>query len=1148
MTKILVIDDKADNLVVVKAICKKLLPEVEVITALSGKAGINLARKESPDVILLDIIMPELDGYEVCRLIKAEPELSIIPVILVTAIMTNTSARVRGLEQGADAFLNKPINEDELVAQIKVMLRIKKAEDDLRQEKGDLERIVAERTATLSQNERKFRSLYDNSPLPYHSLDSDGVFVDVNSTWLEVLGYPREEIIGHNYADFLHPEFVSTFNKNFPSFKKSGFVVDVYFKIRHQDGHYVDINLNGSMGYNGDGSVKQSYCVFQDVTDRKRAENRLLESELKFKAFTNQSVDGISVADLDGNYTFVNPAFCEMVGWGEAELLTMNVIDVTADKQDKGTFKRTKSVDEGVPVTVNLVRKDRSEFTAEITGKVLTLGDTKRVHGTIRDITERNQMEMILHEKTALLEDAERISNIGSYNLDIVKGIWTSSNILNMIFGITVQYERDVNGWSELIHSEDRERMLAYLTQNVLGNHEYFDREYRIIRINDLEVRWVHGMGELVFDSDGIPVNMVGTIQDITERKQSEEMLRKNESNLKAIIENSLESIWSINTNYEVQYTNEIFANSFMAAFGVKLFRGVNLLQSLPDSIRPQWKERYDRAFKNEHFVFEDAIDLGHIQIYIEVAVTPILLDDEVIGASFFGRDITESRQAEKTLMESEDRYRKVVQDQTEFIIRYLPDGTRTFVNNSYCAAFNLSQKEALEKNLFDGISAEDGLRIKAKIAAINPTNQVMVDEHNFIQKDGHEVWHHWSDRGIFDKKGVLKEIQAIGQNITERKLSEQALFESEAFNKSITLTAPDAIISINDSGLVQSWNTAAERLFGYSEVEMQGKTLDHIVAPQHVADHTAGLKRLQGGGKAKLLGETTEITALRKGGEEFPIELGLSSWTTDENKFFTGIIRDISERKRIEAELKEALLIAEQANDVKDQFVANVSHEIRTPLNSILGFSDLFKLRYSELLKEKDQVIFDYIGESSARLMHTVDSILNISMLRAGTISIHKEIINLNELIVITANNFKLSAEKKNLSIKFSNPDSPVKILADKNCVSSALINLTDNAIKYTNEGSIELKLELIKGQAKLSIIDTGISISEAYRQRIFEPYTQESEGFTKQYQGVGLGLALTKRYLDLNDVKLELVSEKNVGSTFTLTFPKYKDKKNGK
>jgi signal transduction histidine kinase len=199
-------------------------------------------------------------------------------------------------------------------------------------------------------------------------------------------------------------------------------------------------------------------------------------------------------------------------------------------------------------------------------------------------------------------------------------------------------------------------------------------------------------------------------------------------------------------------------------------------------------------------------------------------------------------------------------------------------------------------------------------------------------------------------------------------------------------------------------------------------------------------------------------------------------------------------------------------------------------------------------LLEEKDQVIFDYIGESSARLMHTVDSILNISMLKAGTISVHKEKINLNHLVAITVNNFKLIAKKKNLSIQFINPDNPVEIFADKNCISSAIANLTDNAIKYTSEGGVELKLAVIKGQVKLSISDTGIGISKEYLQRIFEPYTQESEGFTKHFQGVGLGLALTKRYLDLNDANLELVSKKNVGSTFTLTLPKYKGEKNEK
>jgi len=202
MPKILVIDDKPDNLIVVRAICKKLMPEMQIVTALSGMEGIELARLESPDVILLDIIMPSLDGYEVCRLLKAEPGLSIIPIILLTAILTSSDARVKGFEIGADAFLNKPINENELVAQIKVMLRIKIAEDRLRQEKSELEDLVEERTEVLHYSEQKFRALYENSPLPYHSLDPEGNFVDLNQTWLDLLGYSRECAASDKFRSF----------------------------------------------------------------------------------------------------------------------------------------------------------------------------------------------------------------------------------------------------------------------------------------------------------------------------------------------------------------------------------------------------------------------------------------------------------------------------------------------------------------------------------------------------------------------------------------------------------------------------------------------------------------------------------------------------------------------------------------------------------------------------------------------------------------------------------------------------------------------------------------------------------------------------------------------------------------------------------
>ena len=259
------------------------------------------------------------------------------------------------------------------------------------------------------------------------------------------------------------------------------------------------------------------------------------------------------------------------------------------------------------------------------------------------------------------------------------------------------------------------------------------------------------------------------------------------------------------------------------------------------------------------------------------------------------------------------------------------------------------------------------------------------------------------------------------------------------------------------------------------------------------------------------------------------------------------GAIQDITENKEAEVEKENALLEAKQANEVKDQFIANISHEIRTPLNSILGFSDLFKQRYSNDIQVKDKVIFDYITDSSERLMHTVDSILNMSILKSGTVSIHKEVVNLNQMTGLIVNNFRVVAKKKNLSLDIVESELPAKVFVDINCINSAIGNLTDNAIKYTEKGGVTFTLEVIEEQVTLSISDTGIGISEDYKQRVFEPYTQESEGFTKEYQGVGLGLAITKQFLDLNDVILVLETEKNVGTTFRLTFPKYKDENHG-
>ncbi len=161
---------------------------------------------------------------------------------------------------------------------------------------------------------------------------------------------------------------------------------------------------------------------------------------------------------------------------------------------------------------------------------------------------------------------------------------------------------------------------------------------------------------KVIFDSYGIPEKIIGSVRDITRRKKSEAKIRENEANIQAIIENSLENIWSINADYEIQYVNEQFIREFQNTFGVKLAKGVKILDALPEPLKTLWKERYDKAFNNEHFIFTDKIDLGDKVIYIEVAMNPIVLDGKVTGVSLYGKDITGRKSIELEMIAAKEK------------------------------------------------------------------------------------------------------------------------------------------------------------------------------------------------------------------------------------------------------------------------------------------------------------------------------------------------------------------------------------------------------------------------------------------------------------------------------------------------------------
>ena len=314
--KILAIDDNPDNLTSLRAVMQDALPICTLLTALNGPRGLEQALAEDPDVILLDIVMPGMDGYEVCRRLKADDRLRPIPVVFLTALRTDRESRIQALESGAEAFLSKPFDEQELVAEVRAMAKIKAATLMQRDERSRLRSLVAERTRELQQSEERFRALFEQAPLGYLSLDAEGRFIEVNQTLLETLGYLHEDLIGKWFGEFMAPEFVDAFRERFPLFKTAGHIHSE-FQMLHHDGHRLFIAFEGRIGYQSDGSFKQTHCILTDITKRKQAEAAVRESAQLLEGIINAIPVRVFWKDRNLVYLGCNVAFARDAGFAD---------------------------------------------------------------------------------------------------------------------------------------------------------------------------------------------------------------------------------------------------------------------------------------------------------------------------------------------------------------------------------------------------------------------------------------------------------------------------------------------------------------------------------------------------------------------------------------------------------------------------------------------------------------------------------------------------------------------------------------------------------------------------------------------------------------------------------------------------------------
>jgi PAS domain S-box-containing protein len=391
--------------------------------------------------------------------------------------------------------------------------------------------------------------------------------------------------------------------------------------------------------------------------------------------------------------------------------------------------------------------------------------------------------------------------------------------------------------------------------------------------------------------------------------------------------------------------------------------------------------------------------------------------------------------------------------------------------------------------------------------------------------------------------------------DISERKQAEAGLRESEERLNKVVAAAQDAIIMLDPEGRISMWNQAAVRIFGYQPEEALGQNLHRLMAPGRFhAEHFREFDAFRGSGAGKVVGQITEFTALRKGGEEFPIELSLSSVCLQGQWHSIGVLRDITGRKQIELQQAQYALAvegqrlameqlygaAEVANRAKSEFLANMSHEIRTPMTAILGYVDVLT---AQLKDREHRDALNIIRRNGDHLLTIINDILDLSKIEAGRLHVERCPCSPAALVAEVLSLMRVRAGGKGLELKleFAGPV-PETVSTDPARLRQILLNLVGNAIKFTEIGGVRIAVRLLGGdtsQPKLlfEVVDTGIGITAEQVGQLFKPFRQADASTSRKFGGTGLGLAISKRLAEFLGGDIAVRSEFNKGSSFALT-----------
>lgn len=1024
--------------------------------------------------------------------------------------------------------------------------------------------------------ERSFlKTLVQSIPDLIWLKDPNGVYLACNREFERFFGKPEASIVGNTDYDFVDRDLADFFrNNDRAAMSAGGPTVNEEWITYANDGHRALLRTTKTPMRGNDGSLIGVLGIAHDITQMRHNEEELVKSRRTLQQAQAVAQVGSWTLDILADSLAWSDETYRIFGLPVGTPLTLETfVDCLHPDDRPMVLEAWNAALRGAPYDIEhriLVEgrtrwlRERAELEFSSAGKPLA------GVGIVQDITNRKQAE------EALRRSEERHRTI----LDSVDAfIYLKDTEGRYLFANAAVRELWKASADDIVGVGDEKFFDAESSANIRHNDRQVLVEGKTLRVE--ETNTVSATGKTAtYQSVKLPLRhaggsiyaLCGISTDVTDRNRMETALRQSEERFRKLFDSSPDPVWIIDKH--------LFVECNQAAVDMLRYPDKqSLTNTHPSALSPQYQPDGESSHRKAERMMDIAQQRGSNRFewvhrradgsdfFAEVTLSPMTLQDRPVIYCVW-RDITERKKVEDELQTHKKHLEALVAERTaqlEGTLRQIRDtyvamdhaGFATFwvdlpsyriidANDHATAILGYSKKELLHLSISE-IDPNFDLEAVTQIAATLRQQRHMRFESTQRHRDGHQIPVEVTLYYLEDETQQSTKVLAICTDISERKRTEEALRASELRFRHLFDSSNDALmISEPPDWSFTTTNEATRRLFAASSVEKFTELGPWDISPEFQPD----------GRQSSEKGKEHIESAMRDGacsfewvhkrldGEPFHADVLLTRMTVGERTFLQATVRDISQRKAMEHALEVAKANAEATSRSKSEFLANMSHEIRTPMNAVLGLAQV--LEGMQLSVEAHQLV-EKLRISGQTLLGIINDILDFSKIEAGRLETEVAPFALADVLDNLATVMATNAKGKNLELVLVPPvQHPLCLLGDELRLGQILSNLANNAIKFTDKGSVEVRIEVDSETdrevtLRFTVRDTGIGMDEATRARLFQPFTQADATTTRRFGGTGLGLVIVRRLVDLLGGEMGIDSTLDVGTTFwfTLAFP---------